>query len=141
MKTIKNKKIITVLSLGLILTVLVSGFKAVQSDEWVAPKSADNVINPIEGKADGTKAGKKLYGVYCTICHGTKGKGDGLAGTSFNPRPANFTKDKFQNQTDGAIQWKLTEGRSPMAPYKASLTEKQRWQLVNYLRTFKKFKK
>jgi len=27
----------------------------------------------------------------CTICHGDKGKGDGVAGAALNPRPGNFT--------------------------------------------------
>jgi mono/diheme cytochrome c family protein len=141
MKTIKNKRNITILSLGLTITIVASGFKIVQSSEWVVPKSADKIINPLKGIVGATKTGKKLYGKYCTICHGAKGKGDGMAGAALNPRPANFTKDKFQNQTDGAIHWKLTEGRSPMASYKTILNEEQRWQLVNYMRTFKKVKK
>lgn len=141
MKTIKNKRIVSILSLGIIITVVASGFKIAQSGEWIAPKSAAKVINPIKGIASGTKSGKKLYGIYCAICHGAKGKGDGIAGAALTPITANFTKDKFQNQTDGAIYWKLTEGRSPMASYKAILNEEQRWQLVNYMRTFKKIPK
>jgi mono/diheme cytochrome c family protein len=61
-----------------------------------------------------------------------------MAGMSLNPRPANFATEKFQSQTDGAIYWKLSEGRPPMAGYKTMLKENQRWQLVNYLRTLKK---
>jgi mono/diheme cytochrome c family protein len=138
MKTIKNKRIVSILSLGIIITVVVSGFKIAQSGEWIAPKSADKVINPIKGISDGTKAGKKLYVKYCVICHGAKGKGDGIAGAALNPKPANFIKEKFQNQTDGAIHWKLNEGRAPMASYKTIFNDEQRWQLVNYMRTFKK---
>ena len=53
---------------------------------------------------------------------------------NLKPRPGNFTKDAVQLQTDGAIYWKMTEGRAPMASYKTALTEQQRWQLVNYIR-------
>jgi len=105
---------------------------------WVAPKSADALTNPLKGNASATEEGKKLYTNMCAICHGNKGKGDGMAGMSLNPRPTNFTKENIQNQTDGAIYWKITEGRAPMASYKAVLKDNQRWQLVNYIRTFKK---
>ena len=140
MKSIKNNKLFILLPVGLLIIIVASGFKILQSggNGWVAPKEADKHINPIKGSLEGTKAGKKLYTKYCTICHGPKGKGDGIGGASLNPKPADFTKDKFQNQSDGAIHWKITEGRSPMAAYKNILSEEERWELVNYLRTFKK---
>jgi mono/diheme cytochrome c family protein len=108
---------------------------------WIAPKSADAIKNPLKGKVSATTEGKKLFTQMCAICHGTKGKGDGMAGMSLTPRPTNFTKDNVQSQTDGAIYWKITQGKAPMASYKSALKSNQRWQLVNYIRTFKKVKK
>jgi len=105
---------------------------------WQAPAEADKLKNPLKGNAVATAAGKKLYNQLCLICHGAKGKGDGIAGMALKPKPANFADTKLQAQTDGAIYWKLTEGRAPMAGYKDILKEDQRWQLVNYIRTFKK---
>ena len=101
---------------------------------WKAPTSANNYINPYTGKTVATASGKTLYKQMCAICHGDKGKGDGLAGMTLNPRPANFRKSEIQSQTDGALYWKITEGKAPMAAYKDALTEEQRWQLVNYIR-------
>lgn len=105
---------------------------------WVAPKEADQLKNAFVGKEDAIKKGKKLYAQNCTICHGNKGKGDGMAGAALKPKPANFTLESVQSQTDGAIFWKMSEGRSPMAAYKGILSEEQRWQLVAYIRTLKK---
>ena len=101
---------------------------------WTAPASANSLKNPYAGNTTATAEGKTLYKQFCAICHGDKGKGDGLAGMSLKPRPANFTKTAVQSQTDGAIFWKMTEGRPPMASYKTVFTEQQRWQLVNYIR-------
>ena len=101
---------------------------------WKAPASANTYKNPYAGKTAATAAGKTLYGQMCAVCHGDKGKGDGIAGMTLNPRPANFKKSEVQAQTDGALYWKITEGRAPMATYKDALTEEQRWQLVNYIR-------
>ena len=114
------------------------GMKAMQDNKWVAPASADKLVNPVKGDASAVKAGEVLYTKMCAICHGNKGKGDGMAGMSLNPRPSNFTKTSLQEQSDGALFWKLTTGRSPMAGYEKILKEEQRWQLVNYIRTFKK---
>lgn len=119
------------------LLIFTCTFMSAQST-WKAPKSADAIENPCKGDEVATKEGKKTFDQLCFVCHGTKGKGDGVAGAALTPKPANFTKETFFSQTDGAIFWKLTNGNPPMASYKDILTEKQRWQLVNYLRTFKK---
>ncbi|HEX7414449.1 MAG TPA: cytochrome c [Bacteroidia bacterium] len=105
---------------------------------WVAPKSASERINPVKDDAAATAKGKALYNQMCSACHGKKGKGDGEGGITLTPSPANFTKSEIQEQTDGAIHWKLTEGRGGMASYKKTLNEEQRWQLVNYIREFAK---
>lgn len=110
-----------------------------QSD-WKAPKNADDLVNPMKDDVSSAKKGKKVFTQMCVICHGAKGKGDGLAGVSLSPKPGNFTTEIIQGQTDGAIFWKLTNGKAPMAAYKEILTETQRWELVNYIRTFKKDK-
>jgi mono/diheme cytochrome c family protein len=122
--------------------MVLSAFKmsdnSCQGGVWKAPVTASKMENPLKGDDGATSKGKKLYKQMCAICHGDAGKGDGMAGSSLNPRPANFTSSSIQSQTDGEIYWKLTEGRAPMASYKAILKDNQRWQLVNYIRTFKK---
>ncbi len=120
-----------------ICLLLIAGLNSTiyaQSGSWVAPQSADAYKNPYQGNEQATLAGKKLYNQYCAICHGKKGKGDGMAGMSLKPRPANFTKAAIQEQSDGALFWKMTEGKAPMAAYKGVLTEEERWHLVNFLR-------
>jgi len=109
-----------------------------QNGAWKAPKEADDLKNPFADNASELVKGKKLYNQMCAVCHGAKGKGDGVAGAALNPKPTNFTLASVQAQSDGALFWKLSEGRTPMASYKNTLKEDQRWELVNYLRTFKK---
>ncbi len=109
-----------------------------KAGEWKAPKESDQVTNPLKGNDDAVKAGKKLYRQQCAICHGDTGKGDGVAGMTLNPRPASFLSERVQNESDGAIFWKMTNGNPPMAAYKDIFTEEQRWQLVNYIRSLSK---
>ena len=40
-----------------------------------------------------------------------------------------------KKQSDGALFWKLTEGKAPMPAYDKTLSETDRWQVINYLRT------
>ena len=39
-------------------------------------------------------------------------------------------------QTDGELFWKISEGHRPMPAFKKKLSEQERWQLVDYIRTF-----
>jgi mono/diheme cytochrome c family protein len=109
-----------------------------QSTPWVAPKDADNVKNPLAGNAAAVADGKTLYVANCGPCHGDKGKGDGPAAQGLNPKPADHTSVSVQSQSDGAIFWKLSEGRTPMPSYKKIFSDQQRWELVNFIRTLAK---
>jgi mono/diheme cytochrome c family protein len=122
----------------ILMVVLFLSSGAAYISGWEAPAAADNLSNPYKGNDIAIGKGKTIYAKYCVICHGAKGKGDGMGGMSINPRPANFTTSNIQTQTDGAIYWKLTTGRAPMPGYSSVLSAEERWQVVNYIRTFKK---
>lgn len=112
-----------------------------QSRKFPSPPSADGLTNPMKGNAEATAEGKKIYTLYCVPCHGSKGRGDGIAAPGLSKPPADHTSDFVQNQTDGALFWIISEGNNPMPTYKTTLTETQRWQLVNFIRTLAKTKK
>lgn len=107
-------------------------------EPWLAPTTANDKKNPLKENVSATIEGGKLYLKYCTSCHGSKGKGNGIGSSGLQTKPADHTSNKVQNQSDGAIFWKISEGRKPMPPYKAALTELQIWQLVNFIRTLAK---
>jgi mono/diheme cytochrome c family protein len=134
----KLKNFYISLTLIIMLLFLTVSFNKPTQDKWVAPASADKINNPLKGDVNAETSGKRLYKMMCFVCHGPKGKGDGMGGAGLTPKPTNFTSEAFQSQTDGAIFWKIAEGRSPMASYKTSIPEKKRWEIINYLRTLKK---
>jgi mono/diheme cytochrome c family protein len=123
---------------GTALLVSISPESFAQSRPWVAPATADNLKNPLAGNAQSVVDAKKLYMANCGPCHGDKGKGDGPAAGGLNPKPADHTSESVQKQTDGAIFWKLSEGRAPMPAYKSIFSEQQRWELINYIRSLAK---
>ena len=102
------------------------------ASEWKAPASAKTVKNPVE-KATGLKLGEPLFRENCVICHGKAGKGDGEAAAAMKPRPKSLQDKVVQAQTDGELFWKISEGREAMPGWK-SISEKERWSLVHYIR-------
>lgn len=122
------------ISVALIAALTVS-FTNVQETKWVAPASADTLINPQKTNPLAQAEGKKLYEKYCWQCHGLTGKGDGPGSKNLNPKPADHTSAAVQEQSDGAIFWKMSKGRGAMQPYERTLNKTQRWQLVVYIRS------
>ena len=108
---------------------------AQSSSEWKAPPTAVNRPNPVAGNANATAVGQKLYVANCMTCHGPSGKGDGPGGAALEKKPADLGARIKAGETDGELFWKITEGRSPMLSWKGSLTETQRWEIVNYIKT------
>ena len=122
--------------------VVGAGIVAVSAQgEWKAPADAKNAKNPQadkrSDKAEMT-AVKKVVDTNCVTCHGNSGKGDGPAAAALPPpKPADWTSAKIKAESDGEIFWKITNGRGAMPPWK-HLPEKDRWNLVNYIRSLQK---
>ncbi|MFI5221163.1 MAG: c-type cytochrome [Bacteroidia bacterium] len=122
-------------SFAVIMIVVFCSFT--EKNPWLAPKEAEGLVNPYEKNPTAMKAGAAIFTQQCVVCHGEKGKGDGIAAAGLDPKPANLTSDKVQNNTDGSLFWKITNGRTPMPTFKGILTDQQRWQVVSYLREFR----
>ena len=125
-------KALLALVIALVSTVALAG-----SSDWKAPPTAVNRPNPVPVNATTIALGQKLYVGNCMTCHGPSGKGDGPGGVALEKKPADLgARIKSTGETDGALFWKISEGRSPMISWKGSLSETQRWELVNYIKTF-----
>lgn len=123
-----------------VLTLLFISFRSenTNKDPWIAPAFADSIISPYPFTPQVINEGEKLYNIYCVSCHGQDGLGNGQPGR-FEIEPANFHDKKFVNQSNGAIFWKLTNGRGVMPAYNHALSDEKRWQIVAYLRQFVKY--
>lgn len=91
-----------------------------------APPDTRTTRNPY-GHHPPAPAGQ-LYHRYCAACHGLNGEGSGNI-------PA-VASGRTQSATDGEVFWYVTTGDvNNGMPAWASLPERQRWEIVSYLKT------
>ena len=119
--------------------ILILGFSTfTQTTPWNVPEKAAKTPNPVKADAASQETGKSLWVKHCQSCHGKKGMGDGNKAAQLKTSPGDFTKADFQNQPDGAIFHKTSEGRGDMPGFKKKIPDADEiWSLVNYIRTFK----
>lgn len=120
---------------GLLFSAVLMSLAIDQTPSWIAPVEAKALVNPIAKDTKSVATGNKIYQQLCWTCHGKTGVGDGPSARSLRVKPLGFQSELFQNQTDGEIFWKLSEGKGEMASYKNAYNETMRWSLINYLRT------
>ena len=122
-----------------IFLVIFGFFYLNAQNHWQAPDEARQLQNPLNETAEVINKGQKVFQLLCASCHGDKGTGNPVMLKTLNPPPADLTSTAIQQQTDGEIFWKITEGRGIMASYKNMLSDEDRWAVVQYIRQLGKF--
>src|SRR6266571_4265741 len=105
--------------------------------------------SPFSLAAQDTTAGKKVYVKWCAGCHGDGGAGDGPAASHMLPRPRDFTGAIYkirttasgQLPTDQDVLRSIDEGLpgTAMPAWKDRLSERERRDVLAYLKTFSAF--
>ncbi len=104
--------------------------------KWVVPSKDKDKKNPVKADAESLSLGKSLYIKHCASCHGKKGHGDGSKAAQLDTKCGDFTLAAFKSQTDGALFYKIMEGRDDMPSYKKKLPDAvDIWSIVNYIKT------
>ena len=109
-----------------------------KSEKWLSPAPSAAKKNPISATQDSIGAGQKIYSKTCVMCHGKTGDADGPAVIELNIHPAKLSDPHLATESDGSLFWKITTGKKPMPAYGKRLSETDRWNLINYVRTLPK---
>lgn len=109
-----------------------------QPKPWTVPAEYKTMKNPIAAGDASNKAGMALYTKNCASCHGKAGLGDGVKARMLKGFPGDLSGAGFQNQTDGEHFYKTRSGNGEMPKYEGKLADDDIWNIVNYMRTFKK---
>ena len=111
---------------------------------WELPADADKTKNPVAASPESVSKGKELYlertKGNCIFCHGETGAGNEANLPKLRRKPADLSnKERMTAMTDGEIFWKISKGIQGIMPAgEKRLTEEERWQVVNYVRTLAK---
>jgi len=91
--------------------------------------------SPLKVTEENLANGKKMYDIYCAVCHSKKGDGNGILSQrdKFNGIP-NY---KDRDITEGSIYHTIMFGKNLMGSHSSQLTTKERWQVVQYVEKLK----
>jgi mono/diheme cytochrome c family protein len=103
--------------------------------------AAKNLVNPLakDFSPEVLKVGQQKYEIYCMVCHGPKGGGDGPVAVKMLVKPPALMTDKIRKLADGGIYHIISEGQGVMSSYASQLMNpRERWMIVNYVRNLQK---
>ena len=98
------------------------------------------VENPYPITQEGLARGQNLYEIFCGICHGEKGDGNGYLVSEDNPnakypaQPANFLSDEFKSASPGRYYHSIMHGKNVMGAYADKIGYEERWQVIHWIR-------
>ena len=93
--------------------------------------------NPVTPTAASLSQGKTLFDINCAMCHGQTSAERGPVGKKLVPLPPGLDRELVKSRSDSHIFKAITFGFGRMPAFKAKLIPKERWNLVNFLRTRK----
>ena len=96
------------------------------------------VNNPFPITKDGLERAKPLYDVFCGVCHGTKGDGQGplvtVPDAKYPAAPKNLIGDDMIAAGNGRYYFAMVHGKNVMGGYTEKLSFEERWQVIHYIR-------
>ncbi len=133
-----QKKNRTAILVALFLILAAGGAAVLYSlTQWNVPAVAKKMRNPVPANESAIDEGMAAYSKYCQSCHGENGDGKGDRAGELSVMPTDFTDAaEIKRLTDGELFWKITHGHRPMPAFEDKLTDTERWQVVDYIRTF-----
>ena len=123
-----NRSIITVFASALMMLAL-----PLRGQEWVVPEAEAALSNPMEYSLEHVKLGKAIYTKNCKSCHGDPGKNNPL---TLVPMPVDMASEKMQANSEGGLFYKITTGKGLMPPFESTISENDRWILVNFIQNY-----
>jgi mono/diheme cytochrome c family protein len=96
--------------------------------------AAKYLVNTSLPTTENLELGKRKFLTYCSPCHGNQAMGKSRLKGAMPPGPSLHT-DFYRNYEDGRLYHVITKGKGIMPGYEAQITRKERWAIINYIRT------
>ncbi len=96
-------------------------------------------VNPFPVTKESLEKAKPLYDIYCGICHGEKGDGQGwlvsMTDSKYPAQPKNLIADDMKAAGEGRYYFAIMYGKNVMGSYADKLSFEERWQVIHYIRS------
>ena len=98
--------------------------------------AAQTLENPLEIAPENLEQGKVAYQVYCAICHGDKGDGQGklFVSKKYNYPPASLISEKMRANPEADIYHVITVGWGIMGEHGSMISPDDRWKIAMYVK-------
>jgi mono/diheme cytochrome c family protein len=116
---------------GMVAVCAFSGMA--MAHEWMAPKQAGEVQNPIPFSAESSESGRQVYLENCATCHGENAEGLMAAKADLTTDTPDLKK-RLATHSDGDFFWKIEEGRGEMPSFKGELEAQEIWEVIHYIK-------
>ncbi len=93
-----------------------------------------NQIEPVVLRQALLERGRERFEIYCSVCHGRTGDGDGMIVRRGFRRPPSYHIDRLRDAAAGHFFDVITNGFGAMASYSSRIDVADRWAIVAYLR-------
>ena len=78
--------------------------------------------------------GRERYEIFCSVCHGSTGNGDGMVVRRGFRRAASFNDDRLRQAPVGHFFDAITNGWGAMPSYSSQIPVQDRWAIIAYIR-------
>ena len=109
--------------------VAAPGSASTQSD----PNNVDTFPFPVTEEV--INRGQERYTIFCSMCHGLTGYGDGMVVRRGYKRPTSYHDERLRGERIGHFYDVITNGWGSMPNYAAQITPRDRWAIAAYIRT------
>lgn len=89
---------------------------------------------PIELSVELLQRGQQRFDIYCAVCHGYTGAGDGMIVTRGFPAPTSFHAERLLAQPVGYFFNAATNGFGRMYGYASRIPVEDRWAISAYVK-------
>ncbi|MGD2109164.1 MAG: cytochrome c [Phycisphaerae bacterium] len=104
-----------------------------------AKEVGEELENPVPVTMASLQRGRALFDVYCLVCHGPRGEGNGpVIGPERFPAPPSLHTKDAQGYADGTLFHVITKGIGKMPSYAVKLEPEERWMVVHYIRALQR---
>jgi mono/diheme cytochrome c family protein len=93
---------------------------------------------PLDVNAPLMARGAERYAIYCTVCHGATGAGNGMAYKFGLATVQSLIQQRIRDMADGEIFNTITHGKNTMMGYGDRIPVNDRWAIIAYMRALQK---